>query len=175
MTDLQPSFGPDSLAGPTHNTPTYGVPPMKLAMRALALGSFLFVLAVAGVVAYPAWADDETDVWDLVEFRTRMAQSEAKGHTIDRENEHARLRIELKREVVSDLVAGRLTFEEAAQTFAEVNHMQPASTVYLRSVFPGNTDEERAQWQLVRFLHASQDPAAQALGKEWKRVLTARQ
>jgi len=149
---------------------------MKIAMRTLALGTFLFVLAVTGVLACPAIAEDDgTDVWALVEFRTRMAQSEAQSRTIDRENECVRRRIAIKHEIVHDVVIGRLTFEEAALKFAELNRVPPGSIDHVRKRFRGNTDEECARWQLAAHMRGSVDPAAQAMGEVWECILTGRE
>jgi hypothetical protein len=72
----------------------------------------------------------------------------------------ARQRIDRRYEVVGDLVAGRLTAADAHTRFLDANRVDPQVLEYLRAGVPGETDEERTDYQLVLFVRAFPHPRA---------------
>jgi hypothetical protein len=167
---------PASLAGSTHNASSVGVSLMKLSLRTVALGSFVFTLIAAALFAYPALAEESgTDFWNVFELQDRMAQAEQESRRAEREAALVMNRLAVRHEIIRDVMEGRMTMEEASQRYAELNKLQPPALEYVRRVFPGRTDEERAAWQLAAHLRRFGEPAAEALGEEWECVLTSRQ
>jgi hypothetical protein len=149
---------------------------MNPTLRALALGTFVAAIGAGALFAFPApEPDGETESWDVFELRRRMAAAEEDGRRIEREEELLRRRLAMKQVIIGELLADRLTFDEAASRFAEVNGLQPSAIGYLRLTYPGESDEERAAWQLARHLRGSCDPRARALGDKWECLRTARE
>ena len=68
---------------------------------------------------------------------------------IDRSNE----RIASKHAVARSVIAGQLTLLQAAARFAELDLSQSAQHLaYWRTTCPGDTDEERYCWTILRFV-----------------------
>jgi hypothetical protein len=148
---------------------------MKLTVRTIALGTVLSVFTAAGLLVYPAFAEETAaDIWTVIECQNQMADAERQMRERQCEDEVVLERIAMRREVIHDVVAGRLTFEEASLRFAELNRGHAAALNYVRRAFPGQSDEERAAWQLASHMRRSGDPAAQALGEELECILTSR-
>jgi|GEM_PF-5270609 len=149
---------------------------MKLSLRTVALGTFVFVLIAAALFAYPALAEESgTEFWNVFELQDRMSQAEQESRRAEREGAIVINRLAVRHEIIRDVMDGRMTLEEGSQRYAELNKLQPSAREYVRRVFPGRTDEERAAWQFAAHLRRFGDPAAEALGEEWECVLSSRQ
>lgn len=150
---------------------------MKWTLRAAALSTFLIAVVAAGLFAYPSPADDKGGgLWHVMDDRRRVAAAEETARVLEREMEVADRRMSLRAEVVRDLLGGRLTFEDGARRFAELNRTLPAYlNDYTCRRFPGRTEEERAAHQLVCQLRVTNEPAAVALADEWECVLAGRE
>lgn len=142
---------------------------MKLTLRLLAVSSFLSALGAASILACPASADDPGgDIFQIVNARSRIAESDRNMRKIDHDSELVMHRVAIKQELIRDLVAGHTTFEDAARRYVELNRMQESALTYMRRIYPGRTDEERAARQLAAHLRNSGNPTAGALGEEWE-------
>jgi hypothetical protein len=149
---------------------------MKVSLRSLALLSILSSLLAVGLSAYPALAEEMgTDFWHVGELWARKSAAEESMRRLQREDELVMRRIAFKQEIVRDLLDGRIGFEEAASRFADLHRSDAVSMAYLRSQYPGETDENRAEWLLVRYLKVSEDRAAHPIAEEWACILSARQ
>jgi hypothetical protein len=86
---------------------------------------------------------------------------------VDRELQRSQERILAKHAVVGDLLARRLTLRQAAARFGELDASMPESLQAVwRKYCPGNTDEERYCWTVLRYVawEVHDDPVrAQAL------------
>jgi hypothetical protein len=71
-------------------------------------------------------------------------------YAVSAEDEDRMQRVAIKEETALDMLDGRLTVEEAAAQFLKVAASDPESLEYLR-LAPGDTDEERALFQLISF------------------------
>jgi hypothetical protein len=147
---------------------------VKLTLRLLAVSSFLSAAGLAAVFAYPAEADDPGgDVWQIVKAQSRIAEADRNMRKIDQEDEYVMRRVAIREEIIRDLVAGRMTFEQATQRYVELNRTYPTALTNLRRMYAGRTDEERAARQLVTHMRNSGNRAAAVLADEWGRRLDA--
>ena len=83
-------------------------------------------------------------------------------------------RLDWRNDTVVDVVAGRITGEEAHARFLEANRSHPKATENLRALCRGRSDEERTARQLVGYVTASGLPGAKEVAAELECVLTAR-
>jgi hypothetical protein len=149
---------------------------MRLSLRALALTSFLVALTAAGIFADSSAAKEVgADFWHLADNQRRLSAAEAAIRDIDRQNSLAVRRIAIRHEVRRDLIEGRVTFEEAAGRFAELNRADPQAAEFARRFFRGRTDEDRAARQVIQHLRVSRVPGAMGLADEWDCVLATRE
>jgi hypothetical protein len=148
---------------------------MNVSLRSVALLSILSSFPAVALTAYPALAEETgTDFWHMSELWARKTAAEESIQRLQREDDLVMRRIEFKNEVIRDLIDGRIRFDEAAKRFVDSHRRDPASLACLRSHFPGQTDEARAAWQLVRHLQKCEDRAAYPIAKQWACILTAR-
>jgi len=140
---------------------------MKLTMRALVAGACLTAVVTVGVTAYPAPAEElGTDLWNGPDWRTRLSETEVRARELRRQEEVIVRRTALRTEVVDDLIAGRVTADDAVVRFAELNRTGPATLRRVRERYAGDTDDERAGWQLVGHLRARHEPRARMAADE---------
>lgn len=140
---------------------------MKLTYRALIAGACLIALATVAVTAYPALAQDlGVEFWDAPDWRTRLAESERRHCELERAGDVVVRRTALRNETVNDLIAGRIRIDEAVRRFVELNNSSPTTLKLVRERHPGNTDEERATWQLVGHLRSRKTPRTLSLANE---------
>jgi hypothetical protein len=140
---------------------------MKLGMRALLVYGCLIALGTVAVTAYPALAGEfGTDLWEGTDWRTRFTESERRAGELAREEQETVRRTAVRTETVSDLIAGRIRIGEAVERFVELNRAAPATRQRVRERYAGDTDEERAGWQLVGHLQSRRSPRALALADE---------
>lgn len=140
---------------------------MNRTLRALAAATCSIALVVAGIAAYPALAGDgESDVWTIVDWRARITTSEREARDLAKREEVIVRRTALRSETVTDLVAGRISPEDALTRFIDLNRTSPLALRRVREQFPGDTDEERAVWQLVAHVRAIPDVRAEAVADE---------
>jgi len=148
---------------------------MKLSLRALIAGACLIALGTVAVTAYPALAQDlGVEFWDGPDWRTRLAESERRHCELERVGEVVVRRTAVRTEAVNDLLAGRIQIDEAVRRFIDLNHSSPETLEHVRERYPGNTDEERAAWQLIGHLRCRRTPLALALANEVATALAHR-
>jgi len=149
---------------------------MKWTLRAAALSMFVTALAAGCLFANPSWAEEAgVDFWHVADDQRRIAAAEVKARALERETDSALLRVAVRTEVVQDVADRRMTFEEGARRFAELNRLQPAHLAdYMRDRYPARTEEERAARQLISFLRLAGQPGA-AIAEEWECVLAERE
>ena len=133
---------------------------MKLTLRTVAAGT---LLAAAGLTAFPSLAEAAgVDFWHTPNMHLGIASAEEEARRLDREGEATVRRTAVRFEIVGDVADGRRTFAEATARFVELNRSNPAALQYTRTMFPGDTDEARAAWQLVSHLRHFAHPKAKA-------------
>ena len=140
---------------------------MKLTLRAVAAGTFLTALTVAGLTAHPALAQEiGLDFWHVPDLRAGLRASERRARELEQRGEVTLRRVGVRAETVDDLIAGRLTVADAVRRFDELNRSEPTVMERVRRMYPGATDEERAGWQLGGHGRTSPDPRAAAVADE---------
>jgi hypothetical protein len=140
---------------------------MKLTLRAVAAGTFLAALTAAGLTAHPALAEDiGLDFWHVPDLRAGLSASEREFRDLERRGEVIGRRVAMRTETVEDLFAGRVGVEEAVRRFDELNRLDPRMVDRVRGMYPGDTDEERAGWQLAAHVRAYLHPRARAVADE---------
>jgi hypothetical protein len=167
--------GPLPPVAPPNTFPDGGLP-MKWTLRAASLSTFLTALAAACLYANPTWAEDAgVDFWHVVDDQERIVAAEESARRFDKEIDRAMQRMAVRAETLRDVIDGRLTFDEGARRFVELNRTLPAHLAeYMCQRYPAQTELERAARQLVSYLRLTREPAALALAKEWERVLAGR-
>jgi hypothetical protein len=88
---------------------------------------------------------------------------------VSAEDEDRMQRVALKEETALDMLDGRLTVEEAAAQFLKVASSDPESLEYMR-LAPGDTDEERALFQLISFARVQAGRKLERYGAALARV-----
>jgi len=140
---------------------------MKLTLRALIAGACLTALVTVGVTAYPALAQDlGVEFWDGPDWRMRLSESERRQRELERAGDIIVRRTVVRTETVNDLIAGRIRIDEAVRRFVDLNRSSPVTFERVRQMYPGDTHEERAAWQLVNHLRSRRTPKALALAGE---------
>jgi hypothetical protein len=149
---------------------------MKWTVRAAALSTFMTALAAGCLYANPTWAADAgVDFWHVVDDQKRIVAAEESARRFDQEIDRAMQRVAVRTETVRDVIDGRVTFDEGARRFVELNRSLPAHLAeYTCQRYPARTDEERAARQLISFLRLTREPAAFALAEEWQCALAGR-
>lgn len=152
---------------------------MKWLSRALCCAVVLAAGTAAGRAGRPSEPnDDGVDLWSVGKYRAQMRTSELVEREVEKKGATVRRRIELRRQVLNDLLAGRIGPEEAGGLFAELTRADPAVADAVRAQFPGRTDEDRAAWQLLAHwrahLRVHPDKGSARLADEWERTLLAR-
>jgi hypothetical protein len=115
--------------------------------------SFLGLLSAVVFVAV-AWAL----LWERGWLSSRGGPTPLALKAFDEEQaqeeiEEAQKRLRAKREVVVELLAERLTLRQAAARFQELDAGKPESQLApWRASCPGDTDEERYSWTVLRFV-----------------------
>jgi hypothetical protein len=139
---------------------------MRLSTRALVVGSFFVALAVVGVFALPAFAQDGgIDFWNVGKYQAKQKSEEEFRLELERRDDDVLHRLDLKEEIILEVIAGVTTFEDAVARFVLLNRAVATKPVYAHSL-RGRTDEERAAWQLVSYLHCRNSEAAHAIANE---------
>jgi hypothetical protein len=140
---------------------------MTLGTRALVVGVCLVALGIVAVTTYPALAGElGSDLWEGPDWRTRLTESERRATELARVEQATVWRTAVRTETVNDLIAGRIRIDEAVGRFVDLNRADPATRQRVRERYPGDTDEERAGWQLVGHLKSRRSPRALALADE---------
>ena len=101
-----------------------------------------------------------------MDWRARITTSEREARELAKREEVIVRRTALRSETVTDLVAGRISPEDALTRFIDLNRTSPLALRRVRLQFPGDTDEERAIWQLVAHVRALPDDRAEAVADE---------
>jgi hypothetical protein len=85
--------------------------------------------------------------------------------------QRTQLRIDAKRAVILELLAQRLTLREAAARFAELDSgKSEAQQALWRANCPGDTDEERSYWTVLRFVSAEVQNDPMRARAVWQRL-----
>jgi len=119
----------------------------------------LFGLAVIGALSvHPTWAQSiGADVWNVPGLREEMRDTRSETDRLEAEDEQVRRRIAVKDAIADDLLAGRITLNEAVERFAEMLPTRSKHMAAIRDRYPGTTDREKIAHHTIAYtaLHAS--------------------
>jgi hypothetical protein len=146
---------------------------VKWTLRLLATAT---VLTVGGFIASnTTWAEDlGLDVWNVPDLQDRVASAESLDAELDRKNATVARRLDRRNETVADLLADRITADEALAQFLDANVSHPQALEFLRGRWDGRTDEERTARQLVMYVRMFRHPRAAAFADELTCEIEAR-
>ena len=140
---------------------------MKITLRTVAAGTFLTALGTAALTAHPALAREMgLDFWHVPELRAGITDSDRRARELEAMGQVIGRRLALRTETIEDLVAGRIKADEAARRFDELNRSEPTMLARVRRMYPGDTDQERAAWQLVAHVRVHAHPRAGEIADE---------
>ena len=118
----------------------------------------LSVLGLIAAALVVVWAQPDLldrcglDPAALSELHEKEARTSQRRETLDRQSEIVQHRISAKQEVIGDLVAGRISFLQAARRFKDLNETPITCQDNYRSRFPGRSDGEKVCRQVLAWL-----------------------
>jgi hypothetical protein len=140
----------------------------------LAVGAFLIALLAVGVSVYPSFAAESTaDFFDMPELQQMVRAEERLDRELIRADQQVLHRLACRQEVISDLLAGRISFALAVRTFVELNRSDQAAQRLTRMVFGGRTDEERGARQVIAHVRSLNTTQSEQLAIDWECELAA--
>jgi len=140
---------------------------MKISLRALIVGMLFVALLLTGLIAHPALAQAAgVDFWELPDLRFGQDQMQAERVVLERQGETTYRRTRLRYETIVDVAGGRLSFDEGVARFVQLNRASPVAASRVPELFPGDTEEDRAAWQLIGQLRANPHLKADAVADE---------
>jgi hypothetical protein len=113
--------------------------------------ALLALLIVTGFVvlgtaeAQPQWLRAVgIDWWGLADAREEETAEQARKEQLDEETIRTEYTLRRRREVLPELLAGRLDLFSAAAVFQELNQLQPSAEKFLVRKYPQMSPDERA-------------------------------
>jgi len=144
---------------------------MKTISHTMLVSSFLAATVVAGLTAYPSFAEENgIDFWNMGVYQRQIDSCHKERGRLQIENEVTFRRIETKEEALQELVENRISFEEAALRFEDANSTLHSTTMYLVK-FPAKNDRERAARQVIAYLKSGRGEKARLLADEFECTL----
>lgn len=149
--------------------------PVRISMALALVGSTV----VAVESARPAWmAAFDLDWWSLPELHGAMTRMERESDAMSQAHVVIRERVVRRRQVISDVFAGRRGLLEAAVAFRDLNEMPGAPATPYLELFPGTTEDERLCRQVISWVESDPQQGspdrARALARQLEEELTAR-
>lgn len=121
-------------------------------------------LTVAGVIIGQWGEQVGLDVWNIDDLQRQAASAKDRNLELDRERDQSMGRIEFKMTLAKDLVAGRTSFANAVDQCLAANQ-DPKVQEMVRRVCKGETDAERAAYQMIGYVYALQTVEAEELAR----------
>jgi hypothetical protein len=110
-------------------------------------------LAVCGLnEIQPDWPTEMRPAWlDLSELQSQLKRESQNARRLEKREQLVLSCIEAKRQLVEDLVGGRLTLLEAAARFRDLHRLVRNDAVMgmFRQLYPGDSDEGRYCHQVI--------------------------
>jgi len=119
--------------------------------------------AVPWVIEGPGGAEG-APAWNVFEDYCRWTESQARSGQLEAQCADVQQRIGIKKQIVDEVIAERLSLLEAAACFRELNDAYPDHLDLLRRTHPGKTDEEVLCRNVIAFVRSAlRDPAGAAV------------
>ena len=123
----------------------------KLLRLSLALGALTAVFAGFNL-ARPSWAAGTgADVWALPELVQAVEEGQAKTTELEELARRIQMRAEGRRQVVNEVIAGRMSLVEAAVRMRELDGLVPGGQINSEA-FPGKSEGERYCRRVIRWV-----------------------
>ena len=114
------------------------------ARRVVAIIASVVIVLVGTTVARPAWAMSAgLDVWNMPALREQVAASVERDRELEAEDCQVFRHIEVKEQLVRELIAGRIALADATMQFSLLDQDYPEYMIVIRQVHPGATDFEK--------------------------------
>ncbi|WP_020468035.1 hypothetical protein [Zavarzinella formosa] len=121
----------------------------------------LTITAAAVWLHSPAAAEEFwLDFWCVDELEQQIARCEAANASMDRENQQSLGRIACREAVLKNLIAKRISLDEAGRGFHALNMESPKTAAWLTIMYPNESQPDRAKKQVLVQLKASRLPGA---------------
>jgi hypothetical protein len=148
---------------------------MKIVARAMLGVAITGVFGFVGLMSNPAFANDlGLDFFGLNSIEQQMANANLMNRHLDSCQEIVSRRMTARNVVLHDIVEGRMTFDEGAQMFLELDAHEPLIMDIVRSHFPGDTDLERARQQVLRYMRVDVNEHVREFGKKYEAEMMAK-
>jgi len=128
----------------------------------------LAALVVCGILCAvfsfrPDWAEAAgLDLWQLPSLQAGVEAEVRRSDELDAQLTEAQHRVGAKQQVVSDLIAGRLSLLEAAARFRDLTPPSSDAARYLRSVYAGASDDERFCRAVIQWVRGTRRSGSRA-------------
>ncbi len=127
--------------------------------------SFIGVgVAALGVLAWaqsPLTAEEMgLDFWSVGELEKQIANGERRHAELERNDQVVMNRIRFRRQILDNLLADKITLDEAGRGFAALNASDPVVGSVLKMQFPDGTDFDRAVRQVIKHLAGHLTPGS---------------
>jgi len=149
---------------------------MKLFFHGIIAFSGIALAYCGVVIACPALTRDlGLDVWNWPAEQRELEKSRRQSEELSRIREQVLQRIQLKRLITSNLIAGHSTLASAAEDFQALNLIAPEITTATHQTFRGQSMEESTALQVVTCVETAFDidtcqqrEVLERLGKEFR-------
>jgi hypothetical protein len=133
----------------------------------MGLARYSFLALLAGLAFVLGWRElvrEQQSVPDTVGWGRLCPSADEPEQALQAQIDRSNERIACKHAAVRRLLAGQWTLLQAAACFAELDRTQSAQQLaHWRTTCPGDTDEERYCWTILRFVAGElQDRPCQA-------------
>ncbi len=127
--------------------------------------SFIGVgVAALGILAWaqsPLTAEEMgLDFWNVGELEKQLAHGERRHAELERNDQVVMNRVRLRRQILDNLLADKITLDEAGRGFAALNATDPTVGGVLKTQFPDGTDIDRAVRQVIKHLACHLTPGS---------------
>jgi hypothetical protein len=136
----------------------------ELDMSVLVSARVLIVVLMVPLLA----AATRLDMWSISEMDRELKAENERSHEYEGVTEDSDRRIEIKQELVRQLISGRTTLAEVTAQFHYLNRARPDCMLGLRISFPGKTDEEMMAENVMAYatMQLADEPLSSRLSAE---------
>lgn len=136
-------------------------------------GTCLFPLALAVAAFAVAFAASPmlprslgVDVWNLPKLHQEVSEAKIRNSELDRQEDMVRRRIVIKESLITEMIAARISLQEAVEQFLLLNQEIPEYMAVIRTTYPGSNDFEKTTQNVIDFATVRVAP-----GKERKELV----
>lgn len=124
------------------------------------LVAYLTIIATGCFYTPAAAVELGLDFWHIDALENQIAESQNNAIMLEKEDQAVLGRMTRRNIVMKNLIAKRISLDEATNGFETLNRESPKSLRFSAFAYPGNTDRERAKNQALAHLKMSDLPGA---------------